>query len=120
MLLWLNLRHFEKKLEQRRTLLEEQLGLAEAGPEAPETGSLEELLRHATRAQAQEIEAALGRIRRGVFGVCERCSEWLPPQRLEAAPWARCCFLCQTVRLGSRLRLVPYRAAPHLGAGSNS
>ena len=120
MLLWLNLRHFEKKLEQRRSLLQEQLGLAEADPDVPEAGSLEEILRQATRAQTQEIEAALVRIRRGVFGVCERCSEWMPPQRLEAAPWARCCFLCQTVKLGNRPKLVPYRAAPHLGAGSNS
>lgn len=39
----------------------------------------------------QEILAALDRIDRGVYGMCEGTGKPIPKQRLEAFPWARYC-----------------------------
>lgn len=42
----------------------------------------------------QEIEAALGRIQEGEYGICESCGEDIPERRLQALPWARFCVKC--------------------------
>lgn len=41
-----------------------------------------------------EIEAALRRLRGGVFGTCESCGAEIPERRLHALPWARLCLKC--------------------------
>lgn len=41
-----------------------------------------------------EVDAALGRLRQGVFGICERCGDEIPERRLKALPWARLCLAC--------------------------
>lgn len=43
----------------------------------------------------REIEAAMGRIRSGDYGVCEGCEIRIPDRRLKAIPWARYCLTCQ-------------------------
>jgi len=43
-----------------------------------------------------EIDAALGRIEDGTYGICEGGSEQIPKQRLAAIPWARYCVNCAT------------------------
>ena len=43
----------------------------------------------------REVRAALDRISAGDFGACERCEKPIPPKRLQALPWARCCVPCQ-------------------------
>jgi len=43
------------------------------------------------RKTVQEILAALKRIDRGVYGMCEGTGEPIPKARLEAFPWARYC-----------------------------
>lgn len=43
----------------------------------------------------RELEAALARLKRGEFGICEGCREPIPANRLEAVPWARFCCDCQ-------------------------
>lgn len=40
------------------------------------------------------IEAALKRIDVGTFGRCQTCGNPIPPERLEALPWAQDCFDC--------------------------
>jgi RNA polymerase-binding protein DksA len=47
-----------------------------------------------------EIDAALGRIEDGTFGVCTNCGEEIPEERLEARPWATLCIDCQRSREG--------------------
>lgn len=42
----------------------------------------------------KEVDAALVRLREGVFGLCERCGEEIPERRLKALPWARLCLAC--------------------------
>ena len=49
--------------------------------------------RHATA--LQEIDAALGRIADGTYGVCEGCGNDIVAARLEAQPAARLCISCQ-------------------------
>lgn len=41
-----------------------------------------------------EVEAALRRMDRGTYGVCEHCGEEIPEARLRALPWARFCISC--------------------------
>lgn len=41
-----------------------------------------------------EVDAALSRIDRGTYGVCESCEEPIPEARLRALPWARYCVKC--------------------------
>jgi RNA polymerase-binding protein DksA len=43
----------------------------------------------------REIDAALGRIDAGTFGVCTTCGQQVPTERLEALPWAARCIGCQ-------------------------
>jgi RNA polymerase-binding protein DksA len=42
-----------------------------------------------------EVEAALTRLDKGVYGVCERCASPIDYARLKALPYARLCILCQ-------------------------
>ena len=42
------------------------------------------------------LEAALRRIDKGTYGVCEDCDEKIPPRRLEAFLAARLCIKCQS------------------------
>ncbi len=42
----------------------------------------------------REIDAALDRIARGTYGICERCGEPIPLARLEVIPYARLCMKC--------------------------
>jgi RNA polymerase-binding transcription factor DksA len=49
-----------------------------------------------------EIEAALGKIESGKYGVCEGCGELIPKLRLEALPYARLCMACKSGGLSRR------------------
>lgn len=48
----------------------------------------------------REIDAALDRIAKGTYGICERCGEPIPLARLEVLPYARLCMKC--LRSGSK------------------
>jgi DnaK suppressor protein len=41
------------------------------------------------------IEAALLKLDRGVYGVCESCQNAIPRMRLQLMPWVRYCVNCQ-------------------------
>ena len=43
----------------------------------------------------QQIEAALGRVRDGHYGVCKSCGKKIPRERLEAMPYAVLCIDCK-------------------------
>jgi DnaK suppressor protein len=42
----------------------------------------------------RELEAALRRLGRGTFGICEGCGEPISERRLDAVPWAKFCIPC--------------------------
>jgi len=41
------------------------------------------------------IEEALARVRRGTYGVCDRCKQPISKARLEVVPWTRHCRECK-------------------------
>src|SRR5262245_58901656 len=41
------------------------------------------------RKQLMEIESALARIEKGLYGICEETEEAIEPERLLAIPWTR-------------------------------
>ena len=43
----------------------------------------------------QDIDNALAKIEKGVFGSCESCEKEIPQARLDALPWVRYCKECQ-------------------------
>jgi len=42
------------------------------------------------------IDSALTRIKQGKYGVCVKCSKYIPSARLEALPYALMCIECKT------------------------
>ncbi len=46
--------------------------------------------------QLAQVEAALGRLDTGRFGLCTDCAEPIAAQRLNVQPWASRCMACQT------------------------
>jgi len=72
----------------RHQLLDRRQRLEAVIPEAPEAQSLERLL--------QEVDAALGRIERGTFGVCDVCDGTVESDRLAADPLLHTCLSCLT------------------------
>ncbi|MCO6451330.1 MAG: TraR/DksA C4-type zinc finger protein [Caldilineales bacterium] len=49
----------------------------------------------AMEARIASIEDALRSIDRGTYGMCERCGNPIPPERLEVKPEATLCVTCQ-------------------------
>ena len=43
----------------------------------------------------EEVEAAIGRLDRGEFGICQHTGDPIPKERLRAVPWARYCIESQ-------------------------
>ncbi|HEY9157957.1 TraR/DksA family transcriptional regulator [Candidatus Binatus sp.] len=48
--------------------------------------------------QLKAIDAALSRLERGRYGICEKCKEDIPIERLKAVPFAAYCIDCQKQR----------------------
>jgi len=47
------------------------------------------------RRQLKMIDAALGRINKCDYGICQMCSVKIAKKRLDAVPWAPYCIVCQ-------------------------
>jgi len=56
----------------------------------------------AALAAIEEIDTALAKIDEGTYGICERCGEQIPRERLKAVPQAALCVRCKTGGLGRR------------------
>jgi DnaK suppressor protein len=50
----------------------------------------------------QEIDVALAKVEKGTYGVCERCGEPIPKERLKALPHAALCVRCKSGGLSRR------------------
>lgn len=48
------------------------------------------------RSRVRDVDAALERMDQGVYGLCARCDEEIPPRRLEVRPFSRFCVDCKT------------------------
>lgn len=54
------------------------------------------------RETIREIDAALGRIETGAFGICEATGKPISKARLSAKPWARYCLEYKRAQEGQR------------------
>ncbi len=52
-------------------------------------------LRDHNQVHLAAIDAALARLDAGTYGSCTSCHRAIPPERLEALPWAALCIDCQ-------------------------
>lgn len=50
------------------------------------------------RQELGEIDAALGRIKDGEYGLCQECGSPIREVRLQALPWARLCIKCAELK----------------------
>ena len=55
-------------------------------------------LAETAKAQLQEVDDALGRHANGTYGVCARCGNAIPIERLEVRPFAEFCVPCASGR----------------------
>jgi len=46
----------------------------------------------------KKIDEALDRLNKNIYGVCERCEEEIPYQRLKARPVTTLCIACKTLQ----------------------
>jgi RNA polymerase-binding transcription factor DksA len=53
-------------------------------------------------AAVEEIDRALEKIVDGTYGICERCGQQIPKERLRAIPWAALCVQCKSGGLSRR------------------
>jgi RNA polymerase-binding transcription factor DksA len=102
-------RHRERRerLLQARTLRLEQLAASEHGPAALPQQSLQRAVHIAATTELAEIDAALDRMERGVYGQCVTCARPIPEDRLDVLPMAPQCLPChyndQNCRLDRRV-----------------
>ena len=100
------------RLENDRKRLEEQMEQLKASrptenrregspfgkreEEATETADLENrmALEKRIKEQMSEVEKALDKFEKGIFGICENCGKPINPARLEALPHAMYCMEC--------------------------
>ena len=44
----------------------------------------------------REVDRALEQLEAGTYGICDNCNQPIPPERLEARPFATLCVNCQS------------------------
>jgi RNA polymerase-binding transcription factor DksA len=89
------------ELDQQRRFRTEQL--EELAVDAAESAAAADqnrlqvtrVLTLAAESALSEIDAALQRLVDGSYGICERCAEPIPWERLEVLPMTRLCTTCQ-------------------------
>lgn len=98
--------NYKQILIARRDELAEKLGNREEIVIERSSDALDSVQRSAEREYAissldrdwqalKDIEAALERIEKEEYGICQRCEEEISQKRLKALPWAAYCIHCQ-------------------------
>ena len=101
-----------EELDQQRCFRTEQLEeLAAEAAEAMATADQNRLqvarvLTLAAESALSDIDTALQRLADGSYGVCERCADSIPWERLEVLPMTRLCTPCQYLAESGRPDLV--------------
>jgi RNA polymerase-binding transcription factor len=107
----------ERQLEDRRRELEGELEVLTHVPRDPTAtvsfgkrvgeGTTEAVERIHTTSAARALAAMLDDVRRalaklaeGSYGTCDACGRAIPPERLDAIPWAVLCIACASARGG--------------------
>jgi DnaK suppressor protein len=95
--------------KQRRCRIDQLDELTVDATEAVTTGDESRLqvtrvLQVAAESAVGEIDAALERLGNGCYGICARCTESIPFERLEVLPMTRFCTPCQYLAESDRSR----------------
>ncbi|MFO8084820.1 MAG: TraR/DksA family transcriptional regulator [Desulfobacterales bacterium] len=69
------------------------------------------------KAEVEQIDAALGKLETGGFGVCESCGERISEGRLKAIPWTPLCIECAETQESGPKRVAPDFAKTSAGSG---
>jgi RNA polymerase-binding transcription factor DksA len=88
-------RDFERFVEASTSVATDDEHDPEGSTIAFERAQVAALL-HQERSQLRELDRALGRLRDGTYGRCERCGQPIAAQRLAARPAASTCITCAT------------------------
>ncbi|MGI8702765.1 MAG: TraR/DksA family transcriptional regulator [Nocardioidaceae bacterium] len=95
--------------QQRRFRVEQLEELDATAPTGPASAAedsrteVSRLLREAAMAALADIDAALNRIRRNLYGRCESCDTPIGLERLEILPAVRLCMPCQSAQESGKL-----------------
>lgn len=100
-----------RELEKQRQAILEEAGEGltkrerpEAFPDVSDQASAEVDQNFSMRIKEREqkllkkIDEALDRLNKNVYGICERCEEEIPYQRLKARPVTTLCIACKTLQ----------------------
>jgi DnaK suppressor protein len=101
-----DLERFRESLQVERACFESRMAEAESAIGRQHSGSADDAevrsdldvavaQAAAARRALAEVSEALGRLESGMFGLCARCREPIPKERLEALPRARFCVHCE-------------------------
>jgi RNA polymerase-binding transcription factor len=91
---------YAQALVRHKTLVSNLAGdisgddIADAGLKVAVTGEDEADLRRIAERRGQ-MERALERVAAGTYGVCESCSQPIPPERLQLIPGTTTCVACK-------------------------
>ena len=69
-------------------------GFADSAHSTAERARMISVIR-ALRSNLRDVERALTKMQLRTYGTCERCGNPIPPERLEALPWALLCIDCK-------------------------
>ncbi|MFC4775220.1 TraR/DksA C4-type zinc finger protein [Paenibacillus sp. GCM10023252] len=69
-----------------------------------------------SKRQLEDTDAALGRIGKGSYGVCERCGEYIPFERLQAVPSTPYCIVHASEQTSAQDRPVEEEILPSSAA----
>lgn len=112
-----NLQYFETKLEELKAQLEDEMKLLIKRGSEPMKESVGELsgydnhpsdlgaetyerekdigLKDNTKILLMKVNHALDKIKKGTYGICERCGKPIKPERLELVPYSTLCIECK-------------------------
>ena len=74
--------------------MQQEAGSPDEGMEEVEEFETNLNVHHHLEHRLEEIKIALAKIKKGNFGLCEKCGEEIPLARLEANPAAAVCVKC--------------------------
>lgn len=60
------------------------------------------------REQLTQMDGALANLEKGSYGICEDCGQEIDEARLQVAPYATCCVMCQQLREGPEKHAAQY------------
>jgi DnaK suppressor protein len=74
-------------------------GILEKGADEVEEYTTRLSLKSEMEKKLKEIDLALEKIKKGIYGICEKCQKEIEKERLEIYPESRFCLKCKKINL---------------------